>query len=80
VIHVTGRNGAVQFISPAAEALLGTPVSRLLGTACSTRPCRGPPAYLTALLDAARGGEARSVEFRLGAIPRAHRRRRFHLG
>jgi cell cycle sensor histidine kinase DivJ len=59
-------NGAVQFISPAAEALLGTPVSRLLGHGLFDRVhVADRPAYLTALSDAARGGEARSVEFRL---------------
>ena len=36
VISRHRRNGAVQFISPAAETMLGAPVSRLLGTACST--------------------------------------------
>jgi cell cycle sensor histidine kinase DivJ len=59
-------NGAVQFISPAAEALLGAPVSRLLGHGLFDRVhVADRPAYLTALSDAARGGEARSVEFRL---------------
>lgn len=59
-------NGAVQFISPAAENLLATPVSRLLGHGLFDRVhVADRPAYLTALSDAARGGEARSVEFRL---------------
>ena len=31
VISRHRRNGAVQFVSPAAETMLGTPVSRLLG-------------------------------------------------
>jgi cell cycle sensor histidine kinase DivJ len=66
VISRHGHNGAVQFISPAAEALLGTPVSRLLGHGLFDRVhVADRPAYLTALSDAARGGEARSVEFRL---------------
>jgi cell cycle sensor histidine kinase DivJ len=66
VISCHRRNGAVQFISPAAEAMLGTPVSRLLGHALFDRVhVVDRPAYLTALSDAARGGEARSVEFRL---------------
>jgi cell cycle sensor histidine kinase DivJ len=66
VISRHHRNGAVQFISPAAEALLGTPVSRLLGHGLFDRVhVADRPAYLTALSDAARGGEARSVEFRL---------------
>jgi cell cycle sensor histidine kinase DivJ len=66
VISRHRRNGAVQFISPAAEALLGTPVSRLLGHGLFDRVhVADRPAYLTALSDAARGGAARSVEFRL---------------
>jgi cell cycle sensor histidine kinase DivJ len=66
VISRHRRNGAVQFISPAAEALLGTPVSRLLGHGLFDRVhVADRPAYLTALSDAARGGEACSVEFRL---------------
>jgi cell cycle sensor histidine kinase DivJ len=66
VISRHRHSGAVQFISPAAEALLGTPVSRLLGHGLFDRVhVADRPAYLTALSDAARGGEARSVEFRL---------------
>ena len=66
VISRHSRNGAVQFISPAAEAMLGTPVARLAGHGLFDRVhVADRPAYLTALSDAARGGEARSVEFRL---------------
>jgi cell cycle sensor histidine kinase DivJ len=66
VISRHRHSGAVQFISPAAETLLGTPVSRLLGHGLFDRVhVADRPAYLTALSDAARGGEARSVEFRL---------------
>ena len=66
VISRHRRNGAVQFISPAAETMLGTPVSRLLGHGLFDRVhVADRPAYLTALSDAARGGEARSVEFRV---------------
>jgi cell cycle sensor histidine kinase DivJ len=66
VISRHRRNGAVQFISPAAETMLGTPVPRLLGHGLFDRVhVADRPAYLTALSDAARGGEARSVEFRL---------------
>jgi cell cycle sensor histidine kinase DivJ len=66
VISRHRHNGAVQFISPAAEALLGTPVSRLLAHGLFDRVhVADRPAYLTALSDAARGGEARSVEFRI---------------
>src|ERR1700681_1497515 len=60
------RNGAVQFVSPAAETMLGAPVARLLGHGLFDRVhVADRPAYLTALSDAARGGEARSVEFRV---------------
>jgi cell cycle sensor histidine kinase DivJ len=66
VISRHRRNGAVQFISPAAESLLGTPTSRLLGHGLFDRVhVADRPAYLTALSDAARGGAARSVEFRV---------------
>ena len=66
VISRHRRNGAVQFISPAAETMLGTQVTRLLGHGLFDRVhVADRPAYLTALADAARGGEARSVEFRL---------------
>jgi cell cycle sensor histidine kinase DivJ len=76
VISRHRRNGAVQFISPAAEASLGTPVSRLLGHGLFDRVhVADRPAYLTALSDAARGGEARSVEFRLRRDPSRDRGR-----
>ena len=66
VISRHRRNGAVQFISPAVETMLGTQVTRLLGHGLFDRVhVADRPAYLTALSDAARGGEARSVEFRL---------------
>jgi cell cycle sensor histidine kinase DivJ len=66
VISRHNRNGAVQFISPAAEMMVGTPVTRLLGHGLFDRVhVADRPAYLTALSDAARDGEARSVEFRL---------------
>jgi len=66
VISRHRRNGAVQFISPAVEAMLGTHVTRLLGHGLFDRVhVADRPAYLTALLDAARGGEACSVEFRV---------------
>ncbi|MBN8967694.1 MAG: PAS domain S-box protein [Rhizobiales bacterium] len=66
VIARHGRNGDVSFVSPAAEALLGAPVARLLGHGLFDRVhVADRPAYLTALSDAARGGEARSVEFRV---------------
>lgn len=69
VISRHGRNGAVKFISPAAEALVGTSASRLLEHGLFDRVhVADRPAYLTALSDAARGDE-RSVEFRLRREP-----------
>jgi cell cycle sensor histidine kinase DivJ len=66
VISRHRKNGAVQFISPAAEAMLGAPATRLLGHGLFDRVhVADRPAYLTALSDAGRGGESRSVEFRL---------------
>ncbi|QPF89571.1 PAS domain-containing sensor histidine kinase [Bradyrhizobium commune] len=65
VISRHRRNGAVQFISQAAEAMLGMPVAQLLGHGLFDRVhVADRPAYLTALSDAARG-DVRSVEFRL---------------
>uniref|UniRef100_Q07QG4 histidine kinase n=1 Tax=Rhodopseudomonas palustris (strain BisA53) TaxID=316055 RepID=Q07QG4_RHOP5 len=77
VISCHRRNGAVQFISPAAEALLGTPSSRLLGHGLFDRVhVVDRPAFLTALSDAGRGGEVRSVEFRVRReLPRGERSR-----
>jgi cell cycle sensor histidine kinase DivJ len=69
VISRHQRNGAVQFISPAAESMLGMPVSQLLGHGLFDRVhVADRPAYLTALSDAARG-DVRSVEFRLRREP-----------
>ncbi|OPY97777.1 PAS domain-containing sensor histidine kinase [Bradyrhizobium sacchari] len=69
VISRHQRNGAVQFISPAAEAMLGLSVTQLHGHGLFDRVhVADRPAYLTALSDAARG-EVRSVEFRLRREP-----------
>jgi cell cycle sensor histidine kinase DivJ len=60
------RNGAVLFVSPAAEPLFGVKVQDLLGYGLFERVhVADRPAYLTALSDAAASGEARSVEFRV---------------
>ena len=73
VISRHQRNGAVQFISPAVEAMLGMQVAQLLGHGLFDRVhVADRPAYLTALSDAARGG-VRSVEFRLRREPAADR-------
>jgi cell cycle sensor histidine kinase DivJ len=73
VISRHRRNGAVQFISPAAESMLGMPIAHLLGHGLFDRVhVADRPAYLTALSDAARGAEERSVEFRLRRdVPRS---------
>jgi two-component system, cell cycle sensor histidine kinase DivJ len=76
VISRHRRDGAVQFISPAVETMLGTQVSRLLGHGLFDRVhVADRPAYLTALSDAACGGEGRSVEFRVRRdVPRGGER------
>ncbi|MDA9426770.1 MULTISPECIES: sensor histidine kinase [Bradyrhizobium] len=69
VISRHQRNGAVQFISPAVEAMLGVQVAQLLGYGLFDRVhVADRPAYLTALSDAARG-DIGSVEFRLRREP-----------
>jgi cell cycle sensor histidine kinase DivJ len=66
VITRHGRNGAVLFVSPAAEPLLGLPASELAGHGLFERVhVADRPAYLKALGDAAALGESRSVEFRV---------------
>ncbi len=77
VISRHRRNGAVLFISPAAETLLGARAAQLLGYGLFDRVhVADRPAFLTALSDAGRGGEARSVEFRVRRdLPRGERGR-----
>jgi two-component system, cell cycle sensor histidine kinase DivJ len=66
VITRHGRNGAVLFVSPAAEPLFGAPPRELTGHGLFDRVhVADRPAYLTALTDAATRGEGRSVEFRV---------------
>jgi two-component system, cell cycle sensor histidine kinase DivJ len=66
VITRHGRDGAVLFVSPAAESLLGSPVGALLGHGLFERVhVADRPAYLTALGDAVALAESRSVEFRV---------------
>ena len=66
VITRHGNNGAVLFVSPAAETLFGVKVAELQGHKLFDRVhVADRPAYLTALADAASLGEARSVEFRV---------------
>jgi cell cycle sensor histidine kinase DivJ len=66
VISRHGRNGAVRFVSPAAERLFGVRTSDLTGHGLFDRVhVADRPAYITALADAAALGEGRSVEFRI---------------
>jgi len=66
VIVRHGRSGAVLFVSPAAEALLGVPVHELLRNGLFDRVhVADRPAYLAALADAATLNEERSLEFRV---------------
>jgi cell cycle sensor histidine kinase DivJ len=66
VITRHGRNGAVLFVSPAAEPLFSVRAGELAGHGLFDRVhVADRPAYLTALADAAALGEARSVEFRI---------------
>ena len=66
VITRHGRNGAVLFVSPAAEHLFGVQLNELTGHGLFDRVhVADRPAYLTALADAAALDEDRSVEFRI---------------
>jgi len=66
VIARHDRNGAVLFVSPAAESLFGVPANELSGHGMFDRVhVADRPAFLTALADAAAKGEVRSVEFRV---------------
>jgi cell cycle sensor histidine kinase DivJ len=66
VIARHGRNGAVLFVSPAAEPLFGARAGELMGHGMFERVhVADRPAYLPALADAAALGENRSVEFRI---------------
>ncbi|HSP50708.1 MAG TPA: PAS domain-containing sensor histidine kinase [Pseudolabrys sp.] len=66
VITRHGRNGAVLFVSPAAEPLFGVRASELAGHGLFDRVhVADRPAYLTALADVAALGQDRSVEFRI---------------
>jgi cell cycle sensor histidine kinase DivJ len=66
VIARHDRNGAVLFVSPAAQSLFGVAADELHGHGLFDRVhVADRPAYLKALADAAAVGEARSVEFRI---------------
>jgi two-component system, cell cycle sensor histidine kinase DivJ len=60
------RNGAVEFISPAAQTLFGASINQLMAHGLFDRVhVADRPAYLTALADVARGASERDVEFRV---------------
>jgi cell cycle sensor histidine kinase DivJ len=66
VITRHDRNGAVLFVSPAAETLFGAPIGALADHGLFERVhVADRPAYLTALTDAAVLGKDSSVEFRI---------------
>ena len=66
VIIRHARDGAVLFVSPAAESLLGCGIVDLHGNGLFDRVhVADRPAYLTALGDAAVLAQSRSVEFRI---------------
>ena len=66
VITRHGRDGAVLFVSPAADTMFGVPAGKLLGHGLFERVhVADRPAYLTAIGDAAALAESRSVEFRV---------------
>jgi len=66
VITRHDKNGAVLFISPAAETLFGTAPGALSGHGLFDHVhVADRPAFLTALADASAQGEDRSVEFRI---------------
>jgi two-component system, cell cycle sensor histidine kinase DivJ len=66
VITRHGRDGAVLFVSPAAEQLFGLPAGALHNHGLFDHVhVADRPGYLTALGDAAALGESRSVEFRV---------------
>jgi cell cycle sensor histidine kinase DivJ len=66
VIARHGRDGAITFVSPAAEQLTGVPSAQLLGHQYFERVhVSDRPAFLTAISDAARKSEPVSVEYRV---------------
>ena len=66
VITRHGRDGAVLFVSPAADTMFGAPAGSLLGHGLFERVhVADRPAYLTAIGDAAALAESCSVEFRV---------------
>jgi len=66
VIARHDRDGALQFVSPAAQSLFGCGIADLRGHGLFGRVHVGDrPAYLSALGDTAALGESRSVEFRV---------------
>jgi two-component system, cell cycle sensor histidine kinase DivJ len=72
VIVRHGSDGALLFVSPAAQSLFGCGIADLRGHGLFERVhVADRPAYLTALGDTAALGESRSVEFRVRREPDA---------
>jgi cell cycle sensor histidine kinase DivJ len=73
VITRHGKNGAVSFVSPGAEQLLGVPTVQLLGHGLFDRVhVADRPAFLTALADAESKGVEATIEYRLRCGPLAY--------
>lgn len=67
-----GRNGAVNFVSPAAEKLLGVQPAELMSHAFFDRVhIADRPVFLTAIAETAAKGKASAIEYRLrrGPVP-----------
>ena len=66
LITAHGRNGAVTFVSPASEKLLGMPAFRLMGHGLFDRVhVADRPAFLTAISEAAIKKKTAVIEYRL---------------
>ncbi|HEX2653243.1 MAG TPA: ATP-binding protein [Xanthobacteraceae bacterium] len=66
VVTRHGRNGAVMFVSPAAETMFGLPLNELRGHGLFDRiHVTDRPSYLTALDEAASKGKSCTIEFRI---------------
>ncbi len=70
VVTCHGRNGAVNFVSPAAEKLLGIPASELMSHAFFDRVhIADRPVFLTAIAETAAKGKPSAIEYRLRRGP-----------
>ncbi|HVT55788.1 MAG TPA: histidine kinase dimerization/phospho-acceptor domain-containing protein, partial [Xanthobacteraceae bacterium] len=72
VVTCHGRNGAVSFVSPAAEKLLNVPASELMSHAFFERVhIADRPVFLTAIAETASKGKPSAIEYRLRRGPQA---------